>query len=106
MNEITNTQLTLTSTSSDDEFNITQVISAGFGPVGVTVTMISITDHFNYETIGDVSTVTAVPMTWFEFPDMARANFTIRPYDENLDNGVPIYVPPALPVSEVSYLSS
>ena len=100
MNLITNTELSLTSTGTEDEYTITQVIGADLTPAGVNVTMASIHHDLSYETIGGVSTVTGVPMTWFEFPNMVHAKFTMRPYDEHLDNGVPIYVPPSLPADQ------
>ena len=105
MNAITNTQVKLVSTGTQSEFNITQVIGGGLNPAGVTVTLQSIHYDLSIETIdGAPGTVTGVPMTWFEFPNMIHANFTIRPYDEYLDNGVPLHVVPGLPLIGVGTL--
>ena len=90
MSTITNTALTLTATGDSDEYTITQTTGSG-----VSVTLASGTSDVN-ETIGGAVTPTSYPLTWHEFVDITHTKFTIRPYDESIDNGVPIYVPPVL----------
>lgn len=80
MSSITNTQLSLTSTGAQDEYTITQVIGPGLTPAGVSVTLASISYDHSYETVGGVSTITAIPMTWFEFPGTHPSKFRIGAY--------------------------
>ena len=80
MNIITNTQISLTATGAQDEYTITQVIGSGMVGAGVTVTLASIYYDLSHETIDGQSTVTARPMTWFEYPGTNPSKFRIRPY--------------------------
>ena len=80
MNIITNTQISLTATGAQDEYTITQVIGSGMVGAGVTVTLASIYYDLSHETINGQSTVTARPMTWFEYPGTNPSKFRIRPY--------------------------
>ena len=101
MNLITNTELSLTSTGTQDEYTITQVIGGGLSPAGVTVTLASIHYDKSYETIGGQLVVTGVPMTWFQTlpTDLSFTKFIIRPYTQEIDNPGPMVVE-----ADVNYL--
>ena len=79
MSEITNTNVSLESTGVTDEYYIKQVI-----PSGITVTLARVTH--THDNAHDVTgTSTSWSMTWYEFPDLTRAKFIIRPFDGLLD---------------------
>ena len=80
VSDITNTNVLLVSTGVMDEYYIKQKYN------NITLTLSSITYDYSHETIGGVeNTLTAIPMTWFEFPNLANSKFIIRKYDDTID---------------------
>ena len=79
MNINSNVDVKLTSTGQPDEYYITQVT-----PAGIAVTLARV-DHIHDSTTYSNGNLTSWPMTWYEFPNLAKATFIIRLWDSTVD---------------------
>ena len=82
---------TLTSTGQPDEYYITQQTATG---ITVTLSRVTFTHDSTFDSSGNN---TSWPMTWYQTPDLSLSKFIIRPYDEAVDDPVPIHVQAPLP---------
>lgn len=89
MDNITDTNVLIEATGEPDEYYIKQAIPAGVYPIGiypngVTVTLARVT-HTHDNAVDTSGNFTSWSMTWYEFPDLSRAKFIIRKYDDTID---------------------